>query len=97
MRNMDKSAATKRSILSRTLVVDILAIVYDNERTNMNDLKVLTQDYSTIKKRVDELVDEGLLTKEMTADPTLQYVLHLTEKGKGIGQRMSESLKILER
>ena len=97
MRNMDKSAATKRSILSRTLVVDILAIVYDNERTNMNDLKVLTQDYSTIKKRVDELVDEGLLTKEMTADPTLQYVLHLTEKGKESGQRMSESLKILER
>ncbi|WII07626.1 MarR family winged helix-turn-helix transcriptional regulator [Methanomassiliicoccales archaeon LGM-RCC1] len=94
---MDKSATTKRSILSRTLVVDILAIVYDSERTNMNDLKVLTQDYSTIKKRVDELVDEGLLTKEMTADPTLQYVLHLTEKGKEIGQRMSESLKILER
>jgi len=46
--------------------------------------------------RDDELVDEGLLIKEMTSDPKLQYVLHLTEKGEKIGQRMSECLRILK-
>ena len=96
MRDIDKSPIVVRSILSKTLVVDILAIVYESDKTNMIDLKVLTKDYSTIKKRVDELVDAGLLIKEITSDPTLQYVLHLTEKGEKIGQRMSESLEILK-
>ena len=96
MSRMDKSDQSGRSILSKTLVADILAIVYDNDRTNMNDLKVLIQDYSTLRRRVDELVDEGLLIKEMTSDPKLQYVLYLTEKGEKIGQRMSECLKILQ-
>jgi len=96
MSRMDKSDQSGRSILSKTLVADILAIVYNNDRTNMNDLKVLIQDYSTLRRRVDELVDEGLLIKEMTSDPKLQYVLHLTEKGEKIGQRMSECLRILK-
>ena len=96
MSRMDKSEQSGRSILSKTLMADILAIVYDNDRTNMNDLKVLIQDYSTLRRRVDELVDEGLLIKEMTSDPKLQYVLYLTEKGEKIGQRMSECLKILQ-
>ena len=69
------------------------SVVASSESGNMSAIM-----HEVVKNhaRDDELVDEGLLIKEMTSDPKLQYVLHLTEKGEKIGQRMSECLRILK-
>ena len=83
-----------QSPLSSRYAVDILALVYENEKIMATDMLRIAKNYKTVIKTADQLVDMGLMTMHLEAGRRLMKIYELTPKGKAIGKRMSECREI---
>ena len=79
-----------QSPLSSRYAVDILALVYENEKIMATDMLRIAKNYKTVIKTADQLVDMGLMTMHLEAGRRLMKIYELTPKGKSIGKRMAE-------
>lgn len=83
-----------QSPLSSRYAVDILSLVYENEKIMATDMLRIAKNYKTVIKTADELVDLGLMTMHLEAGRRLMKIYELTPKGKAIGKRMAECREI---
>ncbi len=83
-----------QSPLSSRYAVDILSLVYENEKIMATDMLRIAKNYKTVIKTADELVDLGLMTMHLEAGRRLMKIYELTPKGKAIGKRMFESREV---
>lgn len=83
-----------QSPLSSRYAVDILALVYENEKIMATDMLRIAKNYKTVIKTADQLVDMGLMTMHLEAGRRLMKIYELTPKGKAIGKHMSECREI---
>lgn len=79
-----------QSPLSSRYAVDILAMVYEEEKIMATDMLRIAKNYKTVIKTADELVELGLMTMHLEAGRRLMKIYELTPKGKAIGKRMAE-------
>ena len=79
-----------QSPLSSRYAVDILSMVYENEKIMATDMLRIAKNYKTVIKTADQLVDLGLMTMHLEAGRRLMKIYELTPKGKAIGKRMVE-------
>ena len=56
-----------QSPLSSRYAVDILSLVYENEKIMATDMLRIAKNYKTVIKTADELVDLGLMTMHLEA------------------------------
>ena len=71
-----------QSPLSSRYAVDILSLVYENEKIMATDMLRIAKNYKTVIKTADELVDLGLMTMHLEAGRRLMKIYELTPKGK---------------
>ena len=83
-----------QSPLSSRYAVDILSLVYENEKIMATDMLRIAKNYKTVIKTADELVNLGLMTMHLEAGRRLMKIYELTPKGKAIGKRMAECREI---
>lgn len=83
-----------QSPLSSRYAVDILALVYENEKIMATDMLRIAKNYKTVIKTADQLVDLGLMTMHLEAGRRLMKIYELTPKGKAVGKRMFECREI---
>lgn len=83
-----------QSPLSSRYAVDILSMVYENEKIMATDMLRIAKNYKTVIKTADQLVDLGLMTMHLEAGRRLMKIYELTPKGKAIGKRMVECREI---
>ena len=84
-----------QSPLSSRYAVDILSMIYENEKIMATDMLRIAKNYKTVIKTADLLVEEGLLEMHLEAGKRLMKIYQLTPKGKAIGKRVYESREIL--
>lgn len=84
-----------QSPLSNRYAVDILSMIYENEKIMATDMLRIAKNYKTVIKTAECLVDEGLLEMHLEAGKRLMKIYQLTPKGKAIGKRLYESREIL--
>lgn len=83
-----------QSPLSSRYAVDILALVYENEKIMATDMLRIAKNYKTVIKTADQLVDLGLMSMHLEAGRRLMKIYELTPKGKAVGKRMFECREI---
>ena len=84
-----------QSPLSSRYAVDILSMIYENEKIMATDMLRIAKNYKTVIKTADLLVEEGLPEMHLEAGKRLMKIYQLTPKGKAIGKRVYESREIL--
>jgi len=83
-----------QSPLSSRYAVDIISLIYENEKIMATDMLRIAKNYKTVIKTADELVELGLLEMHLEAGRRLMKIYTLTAKGKSIGKRMFECREI---
>lgn len=83
-----------QSPLSSRYAVDIISLIYENEKIMATDMLRIAKNYKTVIKTADELVELGLLEMHLEAGRRLMKIYTLTTKGKSIGKRMFECREI---
>lgn len=84
-----------QSPLSSRYAVDILSLIYQEEKIMATDMLRIAKNYKTVIKTADELVELGLMTMHLEAGRRLMKIYELTPMGKSIARRMYESREIL--
>lgn len=84
-----------QSPLSNRYAVDIISMVYENEKIMATDMLRVAKNYKTVIKTADILVESGLMEMHLEAGKRLMKIYTLTPKGKAIGKRLFESREIL--
>lgn len=83
-----------QSPLSNRYAVDIVSMVYENEKIMATDMLRIAKNYKTVIKTADVLVETGLMEMHLEAGKRLMKIYELTPKGKAIGKRLFESREI---
>lgn len=83
-----------QSPLSNRYAVDIISMVYENEKIMATDMLRIAKNYKTVIKTADILVETGLMEMHLEAGKRLMKIYELTPKGKAIGKRLFESREI---
>ena len=83
-----------QSPLSSRYAVDIISMIYENEKIMATDMLRIAKNYKTVIKTADELVELGIMEMHLEAGRRLMKIYQLTPKGKAIGRRMFESREI---
>lgn len=88
---------SKLALLESAYALRILAVLY-NEGDMFRSILYNRVSKSTVapKARVDELIQAGLLTEEVSQFPPLSKRIGLTEKGGKIAELVAEMEKVLE-
>ncbi len=83
-----------QSPLSGRYAVDIISLIYENDRIMATDMLRIAKNYKTVIKTADQLVELGLLEMHLEAGRRLMKIYELTPKGRAIGKRMFECREI---
>ena len=83
-----------QSPLSSRYAVDIISLIYENDKIMATDMLRIAKNYKTVIKTADQLVELGLLEMHLEAGRRLMKIYELTPKGRAIGKRMFESREI---
>ncbi len=83
-----------QSPLSNRYAVDIISLIYENDKIMATDMLRIAKNYKTVIKTADLLVDMGVMEMNLEAGKRLMKIYRLTPKGKAIGKRLYESREI---
>ncbi len=83
-----------QSPLSGRYAVDIISLIYENDKIMATDMLRIAKNYKTVIKTADSLVELGILEMHLEAGRRLMKIYELTPKGKAIGKHMYECREI---
>lgn len=83
-----------QSPLSSRYAVDIITLIYENDKIMATDMLRIAKNYKTVIKTADMLVEDGILEMHLESGKRLMKIYELTPKGVAIGKRLYECREI---
>lgn len=78
------------TVLDLDHVSSLIRFLYENEEAMAFELRNIVPTYEKMKRTMEELKENGLVSIDYVETPRITYKYRLTEKGKKIGEKLVE-------